>query len=176
MLAKQDGGFGWLVQRTGAFESGQNAAHHGNRNVKFFASEQHHQLVLAPAGILFPQREHTLRRCGCPGRLTCVARAMRTPFQGAEIVAVEAASPAGKGLSAVAKVPARARDVPSVEEIKEHPLKSCSGRPAQTLSEARQLARLGKLIPSDLAHPDTLPSVTIHPERAQGPKGPRSMR
>src|SRR2546430_14308184 len=130
MLAKQDRRFRGLVQRTGAFESGQNAADHGNRNVKFFASEQHHQLVLAPAGILFPQREHTLRRCGCPGRLTCVARAMRTPFQGAEIVAVEAASPAVKGLPADAKKPAGAGGGASVEEIKKHPLKSWLGRPA----------------------------------------------
>src|SRR5213082_537215 len=124
MLAKQDRGFGWFVQRAGALESRQNAADHGNRNVKPFASEQHHQLVLTPAGVLFPQREHTLRRCGCPGRLTCVARAMRTPFQSAEIVAVEAASPAVKGLPADAKMPAGACDVASVEEIKEHPLKS----------------------------------------------------
>jgi hypothetical protein len=35
-----------------------------------------------------------------------------------------------------------------------------------TLSESRQLARLGKLIPSDLAHPDTLPSVANLSEQA----------
>src|SRR5260370_23383869 len=53
-------------------------------------------------------------------------------------------------------------------------LKSFSCRPAQTLSEARQLASLGKLIPSDLAHPDTLPSVTNHSERAQSRVDSRS--
>src|SRR5260370_41083832 len=92
---------------------------------------------------------------------------MRAPFQGAEIVTVEAAPPAVKGLPADAEVPASSRGVPPIEEIKEHPLKSRLCRPTQTLSEARQLARLGKLIPSDLAHPDTLPSVTNHSELAQ---------
>lgn len=96
-----------------------------------------------------------------------MARAMRAPFQGAEIVTVKAAPPAIKALPADAEMPARARGVPSIEEIKKHPLKSRSRCPTQTLSEARQLARLGKLIPSDLAHPDTLPSVTNHSERAQ---------
>src|SRR5579864_1452854 len=91
---------------------------------------------------------------------------MRAPFQGREMVAVEAAPPAIKGLPADAEVPAGARGVPSVEEVEKHPLKPCLCCPAYTLSEARQLARLGKLIPSNLAHPDTLPSVTNHSERA----------
>src|SRR5713101_8186662 len=91
---------------------------------------------------------------------------VRAPFQGAEIVTVEAAQPAVKGLPADAEMPAGARGVPSIEEIEKHPLKSRLCSPTQTLSEARQLARLGKLIPSDLAHPDTLPSVTNHSERA----------
>src|SRR2546430_1075929 len=120
MLAKQDRGFGWFVQRAGALESRQNAADHGNRNVKPFASEQHHQLVLTPAGVLFPQREHTLRRCGCPGRLTCVARAMRTPFQGAEIVAVVTASPAGKSLAAGGQMPAGGGEGWDLQEKKKH--------------------------------------------------------
>src|SRR5258708_39854733 len=92
---------------------------------------------------------------------------MRAPFQGGEIVPVKAAPPAVKSLPADAEVPAGACSVPSIEEIEKHPLKPRSCRAAQTLSEARQLARLGKLIPSDLAHPDTLPSVTNHSERAQ---------
>ena len=90
---------------------------------------------------------------------------MRAPFQGREIVAVEAAQPAIKSLAADAEVPESARGVPSVEEVEKHPLKPGLCGPAYTLSEARQLARLGKLIPSDLAHPDTLPSVTNHSER-----------
>src|ERR1700675_1209967 len=94
---------------------------------------------------------------------------MRAPFQGAEIVAVKAAQPAIKGLAANAEMPAGAWGVSAVEEIEEHPLKSRLRYAAQTLSEARQLARLGKLIPSDLAHPDTLPSVTNHSERRHSP-------
>src|SRR5580704_8944272 len=85
---------------------------------------------------------------------------MRAPFQGSQIMAVEAAQPAIKRLAADAEMPASACSVPPIEEIKKHPLKSRSRPAAQTLSEARQLARLGKLIPSDLAHPDTLQSVT----------------
>src|SRR5580704_11420037 len=92
---------------------------------------------------------------------------MRAPFQGSQIMAVEAAQPAIKRLAADAEMPASACSVPPIEEIKKHPLKSRSRPAAQTLSEARQLARLGKLIPSDLAHPDTLQSVTNHSERAQ---------
>src|SRR5580704_8275824 len=91
---------------------------------------------------------------------------MRAPFQGSQIMAVEAAQPAIKRLAADAEMPASACSVPPIEEIKKHPLKSRSRPAAQTLSEARQLARLGKLIPSDLAHPDTLQSVTNHSERA----------
>jgi hypothetical protein len=55
---------------------------------------------------------------------------MRALLQGAEIVTVEAAQLAVKGLPADAKMPAGACGVPSIEEIKEHPLKSCSRRPA----------------------------------------------
>src|SRR5712692_7894957 len=91
---------------------------------------------------------------------------MGATFQGREIVAVKAAQPAIKSLAADAEVPAGARGVPSIEEVEKHPLKPCLCCPAYPLSEARQLARLGKLIPSDLAHPDTLPSVTNHSERA----------
>src|SRR6266516_6683336 len=166
-LLPQDCGFGWFVQRAATLKSGQNAANHRNGNVEFFASEQHHELVFAPERILFAQREHALGQCCGPGGLTDVARAMRAPFQGSEIVPVKAAQPAIKSLPADAEVPARACSVPSIEEIEKHPLKPRSCRAAQTLSEARQLARLGKLIPSDLAHPDTLPSVTNHSERAQ---------
>src|SRR5712692_4170220 len=93
---------------------------------------------------------------------------MGATFQGREIVAVKAAQPAIKSLAADAEVPAGACSVPSVEEVEKHPLKPCLCRPAYPLSEARQLARLGKLIPCDLAHPDTLPSVTNHSERAHG--------
>src|SRR5437899_7466249 len=96
---------------------------------------------------------------------------MRAPFQGSEIVVVEAATPAIKSLPADAEVPAGACGVSSVEEVEKHPLKPCLCGPAYTLSEARQLARLGKLIPSDLAHPDTLPSVTNHSERAHEARG-----
>src|SRR5580704_2419121 len=95
---------------------------------------------------------------------------MRAPFQGSQIMAVEAAQPAIKRLAADAEMPASACSVPPIEEIKKHPLKSRSRPAAQTLSEARQLARLGKLIPSDLAHPDTLQSVTNHSERAHSPE------
>src|SRR5216683_7788725 len=94
---------------------------------------------------------------------------MGATFQGREIVAVKAAQPSIKSLAADAEVPAGARGVPSIEEVEKHPLKPCLCCPAYPLSEARQLARLGKLIPSDLAHPDTLPSVTNHSERAQSP-------
>jgi hypothetical protein len=167
VLLPQDAGRWGFVQRAAPFKSGQNATDHGNGNVKFFASKQHHQFVLAPAGILFAQRQDTLGRCGGPSRLTYVARPMRALFQGVEIVPVEAAQPPIKGLPADPEMPAGARGVPPIEEIEKHPLKSRSRRSAQTLSEARQLARLGKLIPSDLAHPDTLPSVTNHSERAQ---------
>src|SRR5713226_4622041 len=167
VLSEQDRGFRRFVQRTATLKSGQNAADHGNGDVEFFASEQHHQLVLAPARILLAQRQDTLGQCGCPGGLTYVARPMRALLQGSEIVPVKAAQPAIKSLPADAEVPTGACSVPSIEEIEKHPLKSRSCRAAQTLSEARQLARLGKLIPSDLAHPDTLPSVTNHSERAQ---------
>jgi hypothetical protein len=45
---------------------------------------------------------------------------------------VEAAQPAVKGLPADSKVAAGACSVPFIEEIKKHPLKSCSRRATQT--------------------------------------------
>jgi hypothetical protein len=59
---------------------------------------------------------------------------MRAPFQRAEIVTVEAAPPAVKGLPADAEVPAGARSAPPIEEIKEHPQKSRLCRPTQSSS------------------------------------------
>src|SRR6267142_2161272 len=83
-----------------------------------------------------------------PRRLTHLVRAMRVLFQGGQIVAVEAPLPAIESLPADAKVPAGPRPVPTIEKIKQHPLKACLGGPAYLPPEARQLARLGKLIPS----------------------------
>ena len=97
---------------------------------------------------------------------------MGASFQGGEIVAVKAEQPAIKGLQTDAEMPACARGVAPVKETKKHPLKPRSRCSTQTLSEVRQLTRHGKLIPSDLAHPDTLPSVTNHSERAQWPSSP----
>src|SRR5258708_28846473 len=121
VLSQQDRGFRRLVQYTATLKKGQNAADHGNRNKELLTSEQHHELVLAPAGILFAQREHTLNCCGCPGVPTYVARPMRAPFQGSEIVAGEQAQPTIKGLPANAEMPPAARGVPPREEIEKHP-------------------------------------------------------
>src|SRR6516162_5104847 len=63
-------------------------------------------------------------------------------------------------------MPAGPRRVPPVEEVKQHPLETTPCRLAQLLPEARQPASLGKVRPSNLAHSDTLPSVTNHSERA----------
>src|SRR6516162_8265208 len=63
-------------------------------------------------------------------------------------------------------MPAGPRRVPPVEEVKQHPLETTPCRLAQLLPEARQLASLGTVRPSNLAHSDTLPSVTNHSERA----------
>src|SRR5260370_30298719 len=93
---------------------------------------------------------------------------MPVPFQGAEIVTVKAALPPIKRLSADPKVTAGPRRIPAVEEIEQHPLKPRLRGPTQLLPEARQLAGLGNLNPPDYSHPDTLPSVTNHSERAQG--------
>src|SRR5260370_26712907 len=54
----------------------------------------------------------------------------------------------------------------AVEVVEQHPLKASLGRSAQLLPEARQLASLGKVPPSNFCHADTLPSVTNHFERA----------
>src|SRR6516162_2071009 len=69
-------------------------------------------------------------------------------------------------------MPAGPRRVPPVEEVKQHPLETTPCRLAQLLPEARQPASLGKVRPSNLAHSDTLPSVTNHSERAQQARSP----
>src|SRR5712672_3800280 len=92
---------------------------------------------------------------------------MRALFQGRHVVAVEAPLPAIKCLSADRETAAGPRRISSIEVIEQHPLQPPLRCPAQALPEARQLARLGKVTPSNLAHPDTLQSVTNHSGRAQ---------
>src|SRR5882762_3024848 len=92
---------------------------------------------------------------------------MRTLFQRGQVVTIESSLPAIERLPADAKVPTGSPHVPPIKGIEQHPLKPGLCAPAQPLPEARQLASLGKLIPSRCSHPDTLPSVTNHSERAQ---------
>src|SRR5882724_10289091 len=91
---------------------------------------------------------------------------MRTLFQRGQVVTIESSHPAIERLPADAKVPTGSPHVPPIKGIEQHPLKPGLCAPAQPLPEARQLASLGKLIPSRCSHPDTLPSVTNHSERA----------
>src|SRR6266702_5715571 len=91
---------------------------------------------------------------------------MRTTFQGGQIVAIKSSLPAIKGLSADAETAAGACGIPSVEVVEQYPLQASLCRSAYLLPEARQLASLGKITPLDFLHPDTLPSVTNHSERA----------
>src|SRR5882757_5438489 len=102
---------------------------------------------------------------------------MRTLFQRGQVVTIESSLPAIERLPADAKVPTGSPHVPPIKGIEQHPLKPGLCAPAQPLPEARQLASLGKLIPSRCSHPDTLPSDTNHSERAQwvGPAGKRRM-
>jgi len=129
--------------------------------------QEHHQLVFAPARILLAQGQHAFGEFRCPRWLAHPVRPMRPPFQSGQIVTVETTLPAIKRLPTDAKVPASSPRVPTIEVVEKHPLKPRSSCPTQTLPEARQLARLGKLIPPDCSHPDTLPSVTNHSGRAQ---------
>jgi len=99
-------------------------------------------------------------------------RPMRALFQSRQIVAVKAPLPAIKRLSADSKVPTSPLSVPAIEKIEQHPLEPDLRGPAPHLPEARQLAGLGKLTPLDSSHPETLPSVTYHSERAQPPSRP----
>ena len=84
-------------------------------------------------------------------------------------MAIESPLLAVKGLTANGKVPTSSRRISTVEEVEQHPLQSLLGRFTCLFPEARQLASLGKLIPPNLVHPDTLSSVTNHSERAQAP-------
>src|SRR4029077_18164670 len=92
---------------------------------------------------------------------------MGARFQGAEVVTIETPLPAVEGLPTDSKMSASACGAAAIEEIKQHPLKPVLGGPATPLPEARQLASLGKVTPSNLWHADTLPSVTNHSERVQ---------
>lgn len=91
VLAEQDGGLGRFVQDAATLESQQNAPDCGNRNVKLLASEQDHQFVLTPAGILLAERQDAFGQFCGPHGLTHLVRPMRALFQGGEIVAVETA-------------------------------------------------------------------------------------
>lgn len=135
----------------------EDASDHGGGEAIILPLEQHPQLVFARARVLTPQGQEALGRRGGPGGLTHTMWAVGTLFQPARIVPVETPPPAIKGLSADAEMPAGKRDVASVVEIKKHPTKP------------RRRRGLNFFIPSVLAHPDTLPSVTNHSERAQEP-------
>jgi hypothetical protein len=82
-------------------------------------------------------------------------------------VAIESPLPAVKGLTANSKVSTSSRRIATRKEVEQHPLQPLLGRFTYPLPEARQLASLGNFIPPNLVHPDTLPSVTNHSERAQ---------
>src|SRR5215472_16174314 len=90
---------------------------------------------------------------------------MRTCFQRADLMAIEAPLPAIEGLPADSEMSAGACGAPTIEVIKQHPLQPVLGGPTALLPEARQLTSLGKLPPSNVWHADTLPSVTNHSER-----------
>jgi hypothetical protein len=92
---------------------------------------------------------------------------MRVLFQGGQIVAVEPPLPALKSLPTDAEMPAGASRAATIEKIEQHPLQPVLRCPATPLPEARQLASLGKVTPSNCCHADTPSSVTNHSERAQ---------
>src|SRR5690348_693598 len=167
MLAEQDGRPGWLVQHAALLQMREDTSHHRGGKQDFFFPQKHHQLVFAPARVLAPQRQEAFGHHSGPSGLAYPMRAMGTPFQGARIVAIKTPPPAIEGLPADAEMPTGPRRIPPVEVVKQHPLQTALCRLAQLLPEARQLASLGKVTPSNLAHPDTLPSVTHHSERAQ---------
>jgi hypothetical protein len=87
-----------------------------------------------------------------PRGLAHSTRAVRACLERGQIVTIKAPLPAIERLPADAEVPTGSSRIPSIEVIKQHPLKPCA-------------ARL-KLIPSRCSHPDTLQSVTTYSERA----------
>src|SRR5258708_1009828 len=156
-----------FVQRPAPLEIGQNASDHGGGNRAALSPQEHHQLVLAPARILLAQRQNPFGQFRRPRWLAHLVRPVRTLFQSGQIVTAESPLPAIERLPADTKVSARSPYVPAIEEVEQHPLKPGLRCPTQALPEARQLAGLGNLHPPDCSHPDTLPSVTNHSERAQ---------
>ena len=114
-----------------------------------FFSQKHHQLVFAPARILLAQSQHPFDQFRRPGGFAYLARPVRTPFQGGQVVAIESSFPAIKGLSADTETAASACGIPSVEVVEQHPLQASLCRSAYLLPEARQLASLGKITPLD---------------------------
>src|SRR5882762_1461839 len=78
---------------------------------------------------------------------------MRTLFQRGQVVTIESSLPAIERLPADAEVPTGPPHVPPIKGIEQHPLKP------------GLCARLSRF-PSRCSHPDTLPSVTNHSERA----------
>src|SRR5437667_6633718 len=165
-------GFGGSCNAPRRFELHQDAPDHRSRNGALFFSQKHHQLVFAPARILLAQSQHPFDQFRRPGGFAYLARPVRTPFQGGQVVGIESSFPAIKGLSADTETAASACGIPSVEVVEQHPLQASLCRSAYLLPEARQLARLGKITPLDFLHPDTLPSVTNHSERAHLASGP----
>ncbi len=147
---------GRFVQQAPLFQVRENAPDHGGRDGALFFAQQHPQLVFAPARVLLAERQNTFRQIRRPGRLTHPARPMRVPFEGAEIVPIKAPLPAIKRLPADPKATAGPRRILAVEKIEQHPLQPPLCCPANLLSEARQLARFGNLIPPKCSHPDTL--------------------
>src|SRR5258706_149459 len=163
----QQGRPGRFVKHPAPLPIDQDASHHGGGDAALLAGEEHNQLVLAPTRILPAQRQNAFGQRRCPSGLAHAARPMRALFQGRHVVAVEAPLPAVKRLPADRKAAAGPRRISPMEVIEQHPLQPPLRCPAQALPEARQLARLGKVTPSNLAHPDTLQSVTNHSGRAQ---------
>ena len=118
------------MQRAATLKSGQMRPTMETERKSFSRASSTTRLSLPQQGYCLRDARTRSAKAGEPSALTYVARPMRALFQGAEIVTVEAGQPAIKGLPANAKVPTGACGIPSIEEIKEHPLKPCSCRPA----------------------------------------------
>jgi hypothetical protein len=77
-------------------------------------TEQHHELVLAPARELTPQSQNAVGEFCRPGGLAPAMGAVRTALQGGEILAIVSPPPTIERLPADAEVPTGKSSVPPV--------------------------------------------------------------
>lgn len=146
----------------------RDAADHGDRDRPTLPSQQHRQLVLAPARVPLPQAADSHRMLPRARRAVPALRPAGTALQSAQSRGIVTPLPAVESLTTSAKVPEGQGGIPAESFVVVEPRQPPVGLPAQVAgTRSRYLERGG--LRATIRSRHSTKSVTNHSERAQQP-------